>query len=186
MFALYILADSRPQLHRVWIKSGNLYGNLVGSIAETVLRDVLIAMIAGKPSLLWLVETSAPADGRTSTPAPTSGKDGGVGVQEAGSNVAKVLTLLVKQVDVVHLHLNEESTLASVGSIWRGDRDALPGPTILVFSSSGNLKQSVEYALLDLLRCGRVTVGSKVSEDGNCLLFSLEFILCLEVKHYFL
>jgi hypothetical protein len=106
-----------------------------------VLRDVMIGMIARRPSLLILAEKMA--------------------AKEAGENVAKILALLLREVDIVAVHLQEDTTVASlVASIWRHNKAVVKRDTLLVFSSGSQLKKNVEQALVDLSRNSRVVLGN--------------------------
>ena len=146
----YLMANNFHQLHHFWIRSGNLRGNLVDSVPQAVLRDVMIGMIAQRPSLLIVAERM---------PAKT-----------AGENVAKILALLLREVDIVSVHLQEDTTVASlVARIWRHPKAAVNRNTLLIFSSAGTLKKNVEQALVDLVRNSRIVQsGTTHALQGKC------------------
>ncbi len=136
----FLAANNFHQLHHFWIRSGNLRGNLVDSVPQSVLRAIMIGMIARRPSLLLVAEK--------------------MGTREAGDSVAKIMAMLLREVDIVAVPLQEDSTVASVvASIWRHGKTVIKHDTLFVFSSGVQLRRNVEQALVDLERNSKVVVG---------------------------
>lgn len=155
----FLEANNFHQLHHFWIRSSNLRGNLVDSIPYAVLKDVMLAMLVGKPSMLW--GATEQASGSFIGNQRVDSSSALLDMTETGNKVARILKLLMMtELDVIHTPLTEETTVASlVQSIWGQGREMLARPTIIVVSSHSVLRQSVEYALIDMLRNGTITAG---------------------------
>ena len=154
--AEYLEENNFYQLHKYWIRSGNLRGNLIDSVSYTVLRDVMMGLINTKPCLFWLNEKGVEE------------KETAYGVQlsshQAAENLIKVLALLLRNVDLVSVALKETSSVADlVNAVWKR-KNMSSRPPLFIISSHSVLRQSVEYALLDLINTGIVSNDGEENE----------------------
>lgn len=135
----FLESRSFHTIYRFWSRSGNLRGNLVDSVPYSVLRDVMIGMTARRPLLLYLTEKMS--------------------ARQAGSNVVKILELLLRNVDLMHVPLSEETTIESlVSTIWPSavGKRSRSRETLLVFSSHSTLRRNVEHCIMQLVRAGSI------------------------------
>lgn len=142
----YLSSKSFHLVYRQWSRSGNLRGTLVDSVPYSVLRDVMVGMTTKRPVLLYLIEKMS--------------------VSDAGANFVKILDLLLKSIDLVHVHLTSATTVPLlVSQLWpNSSKRSNSRETVFVFSSDSTLRRNVEVCIMHFIRTGSISLADNTFE----------------------